>query len=85
MNAECGQFMQAVDIILRSSRKALLDGRTPVSALFCEKWVAREQLERLPGNLLGWTRKAADTTVPKYTKEDNDKLEEDVLRELGRI
>jgi len=81
---ECGQFMQAVDIILRSSEKALLD-RQNVGALVREKWIAREQLERLAGNPLGWTRKATDTTVPKYTKEDNDKLVEDVLRELGRI
>jgi hypothetical protein len=79
----CRRFMQAVDIVLWSNQKRHLLGRN-VGALVREKWLAREQLERLPGNILGWTRKTG-ATVPRYTKEDNEGLVLEVLKELGRI
>lgn len=80
---KCRRSMQAVDIVLCSENQRLLLGRN-VGAVIREKWLARERLERLPGNLLGWTRKAG-ATVPRYTKEDNEGLEIEVLKELGRI
>lgn len=33
----------------------------------------------------GWVREEGATDVPEFTKQDNDELELEVLRELGRI
>jgi len=51
-------------------------------ALIRERWLFREQLERPSGVISGWTRKAG---LPRFTREDDEKLEMEVLRELGRI
>jgi hypothetical protein len=75
--------MQAVDIILCSERERLLHIRN-LGALVREKWIVREQVEQVPGNPLGRTRKVR-ATVPRYTKEDNDGLELEVLKDLGRL
>jgi hypothetical protein len=80
---KCRRFMQAVDIIHGSNNKRLLDARN-VGALVRERWLAREQLERLPGIPLGWMRKS-DAIVPRYTKADNEGLLLGVLKELGKI
>ncbi len=49
------------------------------------KFIEREQLMRGPSIYHGWIRKPDAQDVRKYTSEDNRKLEEDVLSELGYI
>jgi hypothetical protein len=79
----CARFMHAIDIINSSYQKQLLDASN-VGALIRERWLIREQLERPSGVISGWTRKAG-LTVPRFTREDDENLEMEVLRELGKI
>ncbi|KIL58669.1 hypothetical protein M378DRAFT_170317 [Amanita muscaria Koide BX008] len=79
----CARFMHAIDIINNSYQKQLLDVSN-VGALIRERWLIREQLERPTGVISGWARKPG-LVVPRFTREDNEDLEMEVLRELGRI
>lgn len=79
----CARFMHAIDIISNSSEKRLLDGSN-VGALVQQRWLAREQLERSSGVISGWMRKPG-VVVSRFTREDDEGLEQEVLRELGMI
>ena len=49
------------------------------------RWIAREMLELSPDIRLGWVRKDEAADMGPYTKEDNEALELEVLKELGII
>lgn len=66
--------MQVVSIIRKSRGKALLGSRNVGAVVRREMWLARELLERLPGNLLGCQTQEADKIVLRYRKEDNEIL-----------
>lgn len=75
-------LMQAIDIIYESWRRK---SKRNVGVLTRTRFIQREQLMRGPSISDGWIRKRNARDIRKYTAEDNEKLEEDVLRELGYI
>lgn len=75
-------LMQAVDVIHESwKRKA----NRNVGVRTSIKFIEREQLERGPSICDGWVRKPGAQNIKKYTSKDTDKLEEEVLKELGLV
>jgi hypothetical protein len=75
-------LMQAVDIIHESRRRNMTRNFGVLARM---KFIEREQLMRGPSIYHGWIRKPDAQDVRKHTSEDNKKLEEDVLSELGYI
>lgn len=49
------------------------------------KWIKRERLTMSSDPRQGWVREEGAGHVPVFTKEDNDNLELEVLKELGYI
>jgi hypothetical protein len=79
----CARFMHANDVINSSYQKCEFDWSN-VGARVRQRWLAREQLERPSGVISGWMRKPG-VVVPRFTREDDQGLVDEVLRELGRI
>ena len=77
-------FMEAMDLIQRRVHTKGQKGEN-VGALFRERWIQREQLVpgAFPGS--GWVRRPDASGVRVYRKEDNELLEEEVLKELGLL
>ena len=77
-------FMEAMDLIQRRVHTKGEKGRN-VGALFRERWIQREQLVpgAFPGS--GWVRRPDASGVRVYRKEDNELLEEEVLKKLGLL
>ena len=78
-------FMEAMDRIQRLASIKGQQGRN-VGALFRERWIRREQLVpagAFPGS--GWVRRPDASGMRAYGKEDDELLEEEVLKELGLL
>ena len=77
-------FMEAMDRIQRLvSAKSLEEGN--VGALFREKWIQREQLMSAGAySGSGWVRRHDASAVRAYSEEDDDLLEEEVLKDVRR-
>ena len=77
-------FIEAMDLIQRRVHIKGQEGRN-VGAWFREFWIHREQLVpgAFPGS--GWVRWPDASGVRVYRKEDNELLEEEVLKELGLL
>ena len=75
-------FVQAIYLVYRSHYKQL---ERNVGAMFRAKWIEREQLVPGPVWWLGWVRRADMVAVRRYTKEDDELLEEEILKELGLL
>lgn len=75
-------LMQAVNIISESRMRNM---KRNVGLLTRMRFIEREQLIQGPSISDGWIRKPDARDVRKYTHEDNEKLEQDILRELGYI
>ncbi|KAK3290783.1 uncharacterized protein B0H64DRAFT_368251 [Chaetomium fimeti] len=76
------KLIKALRIIAASK-----DARMPknVGVRVAAKWIKRERLRMSPDVRHGWVREDGAGHVPVFTKEDNDSLELEVLRELGYI
>ncbi|KAJ9645997.1 hypothetical protein H2199_003040 [Coniosporium tulheliwenetii] len=72
-------LIRVVDLIYRSRERQMTKN---VGELVRQRWIEREKLVRGPSVRDGWVRRADAGTVPRFTKEDNQKLEEDVRRAL---
>jgi hypothetical protein len=79
----CARFMHAIDVINSSCQKRRFDWSN-VGAHIRQRWLAGEQSKRPSGVISGWMRKPG-VVVPRFTREDDQGLVDEVLRELGRI
>ena len=78
-------FMEAMDRIQRLASIKGQKGRN-VGALFRERWIRREQLVPAGAfSVSGWVRRPDASGVRAYGKEDDELLEEEVLKELGLV
>ena len=75
------KFIKAVRIIEKSKKKAMSRN---VGVRVQEKWIQREKVEESSDIREGWIRKAGEKSQV-FTKEDLQKLENEVLKELGYI
>ncbi|KAJ5243781.1 hypothetical protein N7489_003877 [Penicillium chrysogenum] len=75
------KFIKAVRIIEKSKKKAMSRN---VGVRVQEKWIQREKVEESSDIREGWIRKAGEKSQV-FTKEDMQELENEVLKELGRI
>jgi hypothetical protein len=75
------KFIRAVRIIEKSKKKAMSRN---VGVRVQEKWIQREKVEESSDIREGWIRKAGEKSQV-FTKEDMQELENEVLKELGRI
>ncbi|KAH6630962.1 hypothetical protein B0J18DRAFT_422727 [Chaetomium sp. MPI-SDFR-AT-0129] len=80
---EChAKLMQALGIIHDSEKKVMTGN---VGMQLQTKWIAREQVSKASDIRRGWMRKEGCKAPQTFTKEDKDKLELEVLKELGYI
>ncbi|KAJ5351933.1 hypothetical protein N7452_000907 [Penicillium brevicompactum] len=75
------KFIKAVRIIEKSKKKAMSRN---VGVRVQQKWIQREKVEESSDIREGWIRKAGEK-IQVFTKEDMQKLENEVLKELGYI
>ena len=74
------KFMKAIALIMESDLKEM--GRSP-GKWVRQKFLEREQVVQAEESWRGWVRKAGVGQVKKYSRQDNNSLEEEVLKELG--
>ena len=80
--ASQASLLQAMNLIFDSQQKCLVRN---IPACIRRKWLGREKLVRATNIFDGWERRSDAGEVPQFTAEDNQKLEDDELRERGII
>ena len=75
-------LLQAMTLIFESQQKSLPRN---ISATIRRKWIEREKVVRAPCVFDGWVRRPDAGDLPRFSAEDDQKLEDDVLRERGLI
>ncbi|MCJ1237478.1 hypothetical protein MMC14_005464 [Varicellaria rhodocarpa] len=75
-------LLQAMDLIFDSQQKCLSGN---VGAAIRRKWYAREKLVKATCVFDGWVRAPDTGELPQFKPEDEQKLIDDVLREMGRL
>ncbi|KAF5590089.1 uncharacterized protein FSUBG_10927 [Fusarium subglutinans] len=56
-----------------------------VSRRFQARWLEREKVELSPDVQVGWVRKAGVEDVGVFTKQENEDIEMEILKELGYV
>ncbi|KAH6847419.1 hypothetical protein B0I37DRAFT_430962 [Chaetomium sp. MPI-CAGE-AT-0009] len=77
-----GKLIKALRIIAGSKDATMPNN---VGVRVAAKWIKRERLRMSPDVKYGWVREDGAGQLPAFTKEDNDNLELEVLKELGYI
>ncbi|KAJ5288723.1 hypothetical protein N7478_001753 [Penicillium angulare] len=81
--AECHtKLLKALRIIDESRKRSMARN---VGVRFQKKWVQREQVEESPDLRQGWIRKTGVEAPEAFTKNDQNTLELETLKELGLI
>ncbi|KAK3996573.1 hypothetical protein QBC44DRAFT_231638 [Cladorrhinum sp. PSN332] len=76
------KLIEALAVIGSSNSQAIPRN---VGVRFEKKWRERERVRLSPVHAQGWIRRDDAGHVPVFTKEDNEKLEVEVLKELGLL
>lgn len=76
------KMIKAIWVITQSNEKVM---KKNVGVRVRGKWIERQRLRASSDVRRGWTREKGAEDALTFTKEDNSKLELEVLKELGHI